>query len=813
MKKIVLGFLLTVTSVFSVNSQLVVDNTTQTPEQLVQNVLVGTGVTVSNVSWNGSLAAALAIQEQAGEFSGTSSIGLGNGVILGSGDVTMAIGPNVGTGSTLGGSGMSGTDPDLAAIATAGLNDEAVLEFDFVPQGDSIKFRYVFSSEEYPEYVCSTFNDVFGFFITGPNPAGGSYVAQNIALIPGSTLPVAINTVNPGVTGAFGTVGGCTSLAYSAFYTDNTGGTTIEYDGYTVVMEARAAVQCGQTYHIKLAVADAGDGAFDSGVFLEGGSFTSNAIDVTIATPTSTGFVNGQIYEGCAIGTNATFYLVRPDAGGADTVSFSYTGSATLGLDYTSTTPDTIAIFPAGQDTAFFGVNIINDGITEGLDSLIVTVYNINLCGDTITSSAVLYINDPLVIICDIPDDTINCIPTVVNLNGNATGSPLTMTYSWTGPSGFSASTINTSYSASGGEQFIFTATDQCLFSGSDTVNIVYIPVPVFADAGLDQTLACPGDVVNLSGTAIDGIAPYTYTWTAGATTILSTASGTYTPGATQNIVLTIVDNCGATDSDTMMVTVPVSNPYNLSYPASDSVLCAGDQTTVTVLVNSGGIAPYSYSWNNGDTDSSSLYTVNTSPTLATLTITDNCGRDTSVTIPLTIQTFAPLVITASDGQYCFSNDNTISIPVQTTGGAGNNVFMWSGPTGTTTTSDATGTGIVTNAVDGIYYVLVTDVCGNLDADSAEIVAIPCEITIPNVVTPNGDGSNDAIVIVNLEYHPNSYFGLYNRWGQVMYENSNYQNDYKPTELSDGVYFYIVKLTDGTTPSDFHGQMHVIKKK
>ncbi len=795
---------------FSVSkAQLIVDNTSFDPTYLIQNVLVGSGVTISNVTFNGSIPAASTVQIQAGTFSGVTNLGIANGIVMGTGDVQNAVGPNLSGSSTLplggmgGGTGLPGTDPDLNAISTATIYDQAVIEFDFVPSGDTIKFNYVFGSEEYLEFTFAGYNDAFGFFLSGPG-ISGPYTggAINLAVVPGTSTPVTIDNVN--------------DVNNPLYYFNNEipPGATIQYDGFTVVMQAKAAVQCGQTYHIKLAICDAGDGAWDSGVFLEGGSFSSNAIDVTIATPTSSGFINGQIYEGCAIGTTATFWLVRPDASSADTIPFSYSGSATLGLDYTSSTPDTFAIFPVGQDSTSFGVSIINDGITEGVDSLVVTVFNINTCGDTIISSATLFINDPLVIVVNIPDDTINCPGQLVNLNPSVSGSPLPMSYQWSG-SGLTDTTLTTSFNPTGNTTVILYAEDQCGFSGIDTANIIYIPIPITANAGTDTTLICPNTPVSLTGLVTNGFSPYTYTWTNTVSTVGTTATFTYTPpgSGTQTLVLSVSDNCGMSDTDTMTVTVPVQIPYTLSYPAADSVVCPGDVSTLTLVVVSGGTSPYNYSWSNGSTTASSSYTVSSSPITATVTVTDVCGMDSTVNINLSIIPSNPLTITTIDGDLCFTPDKIIEIPVTTTGGTGGNIYNWSSPAGTTISILPSGTASVASAVNGNYIVVVIDQCGNTDSDTASILAIPCEITIPNVVTPNGDGTNDAIYITNLEYHANSYFGLYNRWGNLMYESGAYQNDYKPTELSDGVYFYILKLTDGSIPNNYHGQIHVIKKK
>ncbi|PJB13761.1 MAG: hypothetical protein CO118_12140 [Flavobacteriales bacterium CG_4_9_14_3_um_filter_32_8] len=303
MKKIVLSLLATI--VINTSYSQVVTSNTNTVANYVQNVLLGGGVTVSNITFNGG--PSNVANPQFGEFTdATSSVGLSSGVILGTGDITLASQPNIGTGSSLGGTGNSGSDPDLTPISTAGTFDEGIIEFDFIPVGDTLTFNYVFASEEYEEYVCSGYNDVFGFFLTGNNPLGGTYNAKNIALVPDplspgnyTTTAVAINTINPGVAGAYGSAATCAAqdpnwTTYNVFYQTNPT-TNYEYDGRTTVLTAFALVNCGETYHIKLAIADAGDAAFDSGVFLEEGSFSANGTldaltavvppDVTLCLP------------------------------------------------------------------------------------------------------------------------------------------------------------------------------------------------------------------------------------------------------------------------------------------------------------------------------------------------------------------------------------------------------------------------------------------------------------------------------------------------------------------------------------------------
>jgi hypothetical protein len=176
-------------------AQISVQNTL-TPNQLVQNVLLGFGVTASNITINGSPILANTIQSNVSYFnSGTTNFPIQQGVLLTTGQGIGAVGPNNSTSQTNGGTPMVSTDPDLNFIANGSVTNGVVLEFDFVPAGDTISFNYIFGSEEYPEFSPSTFNDAFGFFLTGPNPSGPAYASTNLALIPGTTTPVTINNV------------------------------------------------------------------------------------------------------------------------------------------------------------------------------------------------------------------------------------------------------------------------------------------------------------------------------------------------------------------------------------------------------------------------------------------------------------------------------------------------------------------------------------------------------------------------------------------------------------------------------------------
>jgi hypothetical protein len=255
-------------------SQVIQVTSEITPEDMVE-ILIGSGLSYENVVFTGA-------DSSRGSFwGGPGNIGVSHGIILTSGHVDLAPGPNTLTGA--GALNMTSGDPDLQQLSGNGLSyDACVLEFDFVPFYQYVWFQFVFGSEEYPEYVGSYFNDVFGFFISGPGISGPfSNNSKNIALIPGTDIPVSINNVNQDVNSQYFVVND------SNF---------IQYDGFTTVLIAESEVVPMETYHIKLAICDMSDYVFDSGVLLQASSFCSGPVTGLGKTdPKGTG-ENYQIY-------------------------------------------------------------------------------------------------------------------------------------------------------------------------------------------------------------------------------------------------------------------------------------------------------------------------------------------------------------------------------------------------------------------------------------------------------------------------------------------------------------------------------------
>lgn len=262
------------------------------PQYLVEDVLIGNGVTASNFSFMGD-------SVQIGTFDGSASnLGISSGVVIGTGDVRV-LNPNNPNNPSPVVVMPPVQDPDLLSVANSvpaligqnfsvsSMNDVAVLEFDFVASSDTLSFDFVFGSQEYFGYESSGFNDVFGFFISGPgitgpysSPPGYSNGSANIAVVPQSSpeLPITVSSVN--------------SNLNSNFFVNNQGVQTVAVaDGFTTPLEARALVQCGETYHIRLAIADGTDTGLSSFIFLSANSFSSPEVLV------SNDYTNGELTE------------------------------------------------------------------------------------------------------------------------------------------------------------------------------------------------------------------------------------------------------------------------------------------------------------------------------------------------------------------------------------------------------------------------------------------------------------------------------------------------------------------------------------
>jgi hypothetical protein len=361
------------------------------------NLIQGSGVNISNfVVTKGH-------DRQVASFVNTNNVNnpltIPNGVLLSTGSGTNAVGANNNGGISFN-NNVTWNDPDLLALGALANMDVVIVEFDVIPKTDTMQLQFQFGSEEYLEYTCSSFNDVFGFLVSGPGIVGPySNNAQNFAKLPDNT-PVSIGTVNQGVPGAFGSAGNCASLANAAFFTDNTGNAFIQADGITKRLSVKGLVTPCATYHVKCVLADAGDNVYDSFVWLDG--FTALGQAVTFAPLVA----NQALIEGC---NSVTYQATRVgDMSVPLTVSLAYAGTATNNTDYYGG-PSSI-VFNAGESTKQFTIYPLQDALTEGTETLNITA-SWNVCTSAFNVSFPLTIADKTLTVSSTSNVTANVAP------------------------------------------------------------------------------------------------------------------------------------------------------------------------------------------------------------------------------------------------------------------------------------------------------------------------------------------------------------------------------------------------------------------
>ena len=226
----------------------------------------GPGITITNPT------VTIGNANQTATFDGAiqgKKLEIDRGILFTTGTATETFSNNNDNGSTTN-QNTTTNDTDLASIANGTTNDPVIFEIDVILDNTAtvLSIDYQFASDEYNEYVCSGFNDVFGYFVSGPGIAG----TQNIALVPGTNNSVSISNINNGTPGNQGNAANCGDLTQSNYFIDNPIGSNnvlIEYDGITKVIRATAKnLTPGATYTVKFAIADVGDGGWDSAIFI-----------------------------------------------------------------------------------------------------------------------------------------------------------------------------------------------------------------------------------------------------------------------------------------------------------------------------------------------------------------------------------------------------------------------------------------------------------------------------------------------------------------------------------------------------------------
>jgi len=803
---------------------------TVTPNQtatILATKLAGPGITIS--------APTLTCATQAnGTFISVSTLlAIDSGIILTSGRAANASGAESFLAST--NNGTPG-DVSLNTLAMATTRDACVLEFDFTPKGDSIKFNYQFGSEEYINSTCGPYNDAFAFFISGPGITG----LQNMALVPGTTIPVTVNSINSGIPGSNGNIANCTSMGpgapFTTYYLNNLGGTQLTYRGYTTKLVAQHDVIPCSTYHLKLAIADANNNLYDSGVFIEAGSLRTNSYYVSRidSIGTTIAGVPNTIVRGCA---PARIKIKSGNLAPSDQkVYFSYGGSAVKGTDFTAADSATIA---TGTDSVMIDIA----ALTTGAGSKTIRLYLSSpfSCG-IVDSFTINVIDTPFATI--LTADTTICLGKSFQVQAAASAG---QAFSWSPATGVSnpavlqpivAPSVTTTYTVTA----TLPSSAGCPALASVlTVTITSIGVTI----ATPDTAICPGESVNI---LVNGSAANSYNWS--PTAGLNNASAKEpiaTPATTTTYMLTATSPLGCLAVDTIRITVAPANAVILT---PDTTVCSG----TPVLIRTSGDASLVYVWtpatsldNAGipqptatpTTTTTYRFTasvpgtacsVNGEVTLYVSLVSAYAGSDITVCINNMVQlasfpkgnnysylwtgpgTFSttegdPLITmakVANDGIYtltvkdiltgCTASDmvsvdvregfslSEVSLNQTITYGssvqlnAGNAIhYVWTPADGTIDNPNINNP-IVTPLAPTTYTVHGRDQYGCLDSASVTIYISYDTFFVPTGFTPNGDGLNDLFRAGHMGYYRLVEMTVFNRWGTPVYHCADGSN-------------------------------------
>ncbi len=506
-------------------------------------------------------------------------LGMQQGLLLTSGSALGAVGPNDNGSESTGLLGDGDPDLDSLTVLNGGSifaqesNDACVIELDVFAATEELQFEYIFGSEEYTTFVNSSFNDIFAFFVSGPGIVGVPELNNqiNIAVIPGTNTPVEINSVN--------------NLTNWEYYRNNEAGQSTEYDGLTSdflgvkksLTASFATIPCN-TYHIKLAIADRGDTALDSGVFIS--EIKGGSPDLSIK------FATGVDYfiEDC---TGAQDSLIVQLSQAEDDTTFYQLiigGTAMMGVDYTTTLQDTNnLVFPPGETTVKFPIIPITDMLDEGTETITIQLTSDFGCGVTVVADLVVELRDePFVQINAGQDSAIVCDGGSVLLKASGA-----VDYIWTPASVFdsdSTSVVTASPDTSQWVTVIGTFPDDFPSTCFD-VDSIFLEVlnPQVELVALSDTTLCEGDTIVLQ--ALNNTENLGLEWTAstffinildtpGDSLIAIAQNGTFFPTSVQATI--DLDLCS--DSDNIPIDI---DDFQFPEVIPDTTICQGESITL----------------------------------------------------------------------------------------------------------------------------------------------------------------------------------------------------------------------------------------
>ena len=726
-------------------AQITINNTSNTVTQLVNGVLVppGSGTIISNVVFSGVYNNSN--RYQVGSFttvgSTLSQMGFSKGVVLTSGNtstIPLTLGTNPGNIAQMATAYTSGTpgelrqtgspappiiqDLDVLAGAYNYFNG-AILEFDFIPIDTKVQFRYIFGSEEYSDgtnsinYQCSSYNDKFGFLISGPGISGGqgfSNDAKNIARLANGS-EVSINSVNNGVVGSSASSQNATyCTAANGGWTQNTptpefglnnghiDGTQL--NGNTKILTAsQSGLIPGQTYHIKLIVTDVNDATYDSVVYLEAGSFTTS--------------------QNCAAGIDQTLCS---------------TTSTTLA----ATSPLTGTWSITSGTALFSNINSPNSGVT-GLSN------GVNVLKWTASDSS-CFDEVSITVNAAIPIPTLNTIPASCTSSGTTTitnyNNIYTYTFNPTGPivntSGIiSGATIGVSYTVTSSYSGCISLPSMPFANGAQTVT---------PSAPIIGTITQPTCSTSTGSVALSGL-PASGTWTVtanpGGATISNTGTIAIFSGLSPNTYMfTITNSDGCTSADSGFANI-LSQPAPPSAPTVVTPVTYCQNATASNLTATGSNLLW-YTAATGGTGSATAPTPSTASAGSTTyyvsqTVLGCESPRASITVTVNATPVAPSVTTPVT--YC---QNVIASNLTATG---SNLLWYTAATGGTGSATAP-TPSTASAGSTTYYVSQTVLgCESPRASiTVNITASPLAPIVGTITQPTCSVASGSVALSGL---------------------------------------------------------------
>ena len=566
-------------------------------------------------------------------------------------------------------------------------------------------------------------------------------------------------------------------------------------------MEAVSQVQCGQTYHLILAIADVGDGQWDSGIFLEANSLSTITPVEIEHTLSQQVFANPDwMAEGC-VTTNVTLTR-QANLNQNLTIPIQLSGTATNGIDY-SGIPTSIN-FPPGQTTASFTIQSLTDVLVEGLETLTLTFPITDPCGNITPLVLDLWIQDNQPMQVTLTSSPITCPGDPVTINSQISGGIQPYTYQWstgqnTGSMTFTPTTTQSVWLA---------VSDAC--TGIPAYDTILVTIPVLSPLTIltspDITEICPYIPATLGVQASGGSGQYTYSWTINNVLSGTTDSLLVNPGSSSIYLITVTDNCGNTIQDSISYTI-LSPPLVLQMNGPFQI-CPGDSVDLLVSAT-GGYGNYYYNWSTSAT-TPQITVAPQNSTSYFVQVSDEC-QTFSVTAVALVQVVKPLA-----NFYIMSQDPMQGLPVQFENASLN---AWSY---TWAFGDGNGSFLVnpihTYTQPGSYEItlIATNQEGCIDSISKWIEIAPERyIYLPNSFTPDGDGLNEYFYgrFIGLM---SARFYIFNRWGEEIFfsDQLNFVWDatYEGIPVQDGTYtWYLIYEIEKGIYEDLSGNVNVIR--